>query len=187
MNMNSGSPAKPVVKVGDIVKVGQLIGEIDGKVSSPVHASVSGTVKSIIDIDSNTGQKAVSVVIASDGEQSLYEGIAPPTVTNLEQFLGAVSDSGVVGLGGAGYPTAPKLTFRESVKLDYILINGAECEPYITSDTRTMLDETEYVMSRIWNNSSALSATAALSGSAAPAIRRRRSSHSGNLSSLTIF
>ena len=146
MKMHSGSPAKLIVKVGDAVKVGQLIGEVDGKVSSPVHSSVSGTVKSIVDLDSNTGQKTTSVVIASDGEQSLYEGISPPTVTNLEQFLDAVRDSGVVGLGGAGYPTAPKLTFRESVKLDYILINGAECEPYITSDTRTMVDDAENVI-----------------------------------------
>jgi len=146
MKMHSGAPAKLTVKVGDAVKVGQLIGEVDGKVCSPVHSSVSGTVKSIVELDSNTGQKATSVVITTDGQQTLYEGISPPTVTNLEEFLDAVMYSGVVGLGGAGYPTAPKLTFRESVKLDYILINGAECEPYITSDTRTMLDDAEYVV-----------------------------------------
>ena len=145
MKMHSGSPARPVVGVGDLVKVGQLIGEAEGRVSSPVHASVSGKVKSIVDLDSNTGQKAVSVTIASDGGQSVYEGLAPPEVTNLTQFLEAVQNSGVVGLGGAGYPTAPKLTLKESVHLDYILINGAECEPYITSDTRTMIDEADYV------------------------------------------
>ncbi|MDR0325993.1 MAG: electron transport complex subunit RsxC [Oscillospiraceae bacterium] len=145
MKMHSGSPAKPVVAAGDHVKVGQLIGEADGRVSSPVHASVSGKVKSINDTDSVTGQKAISVTIASDGEQSVYEGAAPPPVTSLAQFLEAVHNSGVVGLGGAGYPTAPKLTLKESVELDYILINGAECEPYITSDTRAMIDEAEYV------------------------------------------
>jgi electron transport complex protein RnfC len=133
------------VAVGDTVKVGQLIGEAGGRVSSPVHASVSGTVKSIDDVDRVTGKKSASITIASDGEQALFEGLAPPEVTNLTQFLGAVQNSGVVGLGGAGYPTAPKLTLKESVELDYILINGAECEPYITSDTRAMIDDAENV------------------------------------------
>ena len=145
MSMHSGAPAKPVVSIGDSVKVGQLIGEAVGAVSSLVHASVSGKIKSIDDYDSITGEKAVSVTIASDGEQAVYEGIEPPNVTNLTEFLNAVQNSGVVGLGGAGYPTAPKLTLKDNVNLDYILINGAECEPYITSDTRTMLDDAEYV------------------------------------------
>ena len=145
MSMHDGAPANPVVTVGDYVKVGQLIGEAVGPVSSPVHASVSGTIKSIDNIDGLTGEKAVTITIASDGNQTTWEGIAPPTVTNLAEFLEAVKNSGVVGLGGAGYPTASKLTLKESVKLDYILVNGAECEPYITSDTRTMLDDAEYV------------------------------------------
>lgn len=145
MSMHSGAPANPVVAVGDYVKVGQIIGEPAGFVSSPVHASVSGTVKSIDSIDSITGEKAVTVTIASDGNQTPWEGIAPPKVTNLAEFLEAVRNSGVVGLGGAGYPTAPKFTLKETVKLDYILVNGAECEPFITSDTRTMVDDTENV------------------------------------------
>jgi len=145
MSMHAGTPANPVVKAGDYVKVGQLIGEAVGFVSSPVHASVSGTVKSIDTIDSITGAKAVSIVITSDGKQEQWEGITPPQVTNLAEFLEAVRNSGVVGLGGAGYPTAPKFTLKDTVKLDYILINGAECEPFITSDTRTMVDETDYV------------------------------------------
>jgi len=145
MKMHSGSPARPVVKVGDTVKVGQLIGEADGRVSSPVHASVSGKINSIDNIDGLTGKKAVTITIASDGKQELYEFLTPPDVTGTQEFLAAVQNSGVVGLGGAGYPTAPKLTLKEGTELDYILINGAECEPYITSDTRTMVDETEDV------------------------------------------
>jgi len=145
MLMHSGTPANPVVAVGDYVKVGQVIGEAVGFVSSPVHASVSGTVKSIETLDSLTGKKEVSITIASDGKQTPWEGIAPQKVTNLAEFLEAVRNSGVVGLGGAGYPTAPKFTLKESVVLDYILINGAECEPYITSDTRTMVDETAFI------------------------------------------
>lgn len=147
-SMHGGEPAVLIVSAGDQVKVGQLIGEAVGKVSSPIHASVSGTVKSIDRQDLLTGEiteKTISVTIESDGEQALYEGLAPPNVECLSDFLQAVSDSGVVGLGGAGYPTAPKLTLREGTQLDYILINGAECEPYITSDTRTMVDDAEYV------------------------------------------
>ncbi|MCL2719882.1 MAG: electron transport complex subunit RsxC [Treponema sp.] len=145
MSMHSGTPANPVVKTGDYVKVGQLIGEAVGTVSSPVHASVSGTVKSIDTLDSLTGEKAVTVTITSDGSQTMWEGLSPPTVTNLQEFLEAVRNSGVVGLGGAGYPTAPKFTLKDYSKLDYILINGAECEPYITSDTRTMVDNSDDV------------------------------------------
>jgi len=145
MKMHSGTPASPVVGVGDTVKVGQLIAAADGRVSSPVHASVSGTIKSINDRDAVTGEKAVSITIGSNGEQALWEGLAPLTVKSTAQFLEAVQSSGVVGLGGAGYPTAPKLTLKEGTQLDYILINGAECEPYITSDTRTMVDDPFYV------------------------------------------
>jgi len=145
MSMHSGAPAKPVVSAGDVVKVGQLIGEAAGAVSSPVHASVSGIVKSVDSNDIITGQKALSIVIASDGEQTLFDGLKPPSIASKEDFLEAVKNSGAVGLGGAGYPTAPKITFRDTVKLDYIFINGAECEPYITSDTRTMIDDVQYL------------------------------------------
>ena len=145
MSMHIGAPAKPVVSTGDKIKVGQLIGEPAGFVSAPIHSSVSGVVKSVNEYDDITGQKAVSVTITADGEQSLYEGIAPPILNNHDEFLDAVRNSGAVGLGGAGFPTAVKLTVKDSVKLDCIIINGAECEPYITSDTRTMIDDVELV------------------------------------------
>jgi len=145
MLMHAGGPAKPLVAVGDEVKVGQLIGEPASKVCSPVHASVSGKVKAIETLDGLTGEAATSIIITPDGEQTVCESIAPKSVSNLAEFLNAVQDSGVVGLGGAGYPTAPKLTLKEGTNLDYILINGAECEPYITSDTRTMVDHTQDV------------------------------------------
>ncbi|MCL2284828.1 MAG: electron transport complex subunit RsxC, partial [Firmicutes bacterium] len=147
MSMHSGTPATPIVAVGDYVKIGQLIGEATGRVSSPIHASVSGKIKSIDEFDPVTGEKAVSIVIETnpDEEQVICENITPPTVTNTAEFLNAVQNSGVVGLGGAGYPTAPKLTFKEDMVVDYILVNGAECEPYITSDTRIMIDDAESV------------------------------------------
>lgn len=145
MSMHSGAPARPIVGVGDEVKIGQLIGEAAGFVSAPIHASVSGTVKSINDRDLITGQKAASIVIASDGKQELYEGLKLPQIKNLQEFLDAVKDSGSAGLGGAGFPTAAKLTLKDYSKLEYILINGAECEPYVTSDTRTMVGGADYV------------------------------------------
>ncbi|MCL1835358.1 MAG: electron transport complex subunit RsxC [Oscillospiraceae bacterium] len=145
MSMHIGAPAKPVVSAGDSVKVGQLIGEAGGAVSAPVHSSVSGKVRSIDEYDPATGQKATSITIEADGEQTLFEGIEPKSIDNAEQFLDAVRESGVVGLGGAGFPTAVKLTVREGAKLDCIIINGAECEPYITSDTRTMIDDARLI------------------------------------------
>ena len=145
MSMHIGAPAKPIVKAGDSVKIGQVIAEAGGFVSSPVHASVSGKVKSINDYDEATGQAAASITITSDGEQALFEGLSPPSVNNMKEFIAAVRDSGVVGLGGAGFPTAVKLTLKDDSKLDYIIINGAECEPYITSDTRTMIDSADLI------------------------------------------
>ncbi len=145
MSMHIGAPAKPVVKPGDEVKVGQLIGEPGGFVSSPVYTGVSGKVKSVEPFMTVTGQKTTAVTIVSDGQQTPLEEIKPPTVTNLEEFLAAVKNSGVVGLGGAGFPTAVKLTVKDLNQIDYIIINGAECEPYITSDTRTLLDDAEAV------------------------------------------
>ena len=145
MSMHIGAPAAPVVSAGDEVRVGQLIGEANGYVSSPVHSSVSGVVKSINDFDDTTGQKSTSITIDSDGAQTLYDGLAAPVITSRAEFIDAVKNSGTVGLGGAGFPAAVKLAIKDDAQLDYIIINGAECEPYITSDTRTMLDDTQLI------------------------------------------
>ncbi|MDR0445868.1 MAG: electron transport complex subunit RsxC [Oscillospiraceae bacterium] len=143
MAMHIGAPAKVTVSAGDEVKVGQLIGEAAGFVSSPVHSSVSGKVKAIEEQDAATGDKGTFVVIETDGLQTPADGITPPTVTSMEDFIAAARDSGIVGLGGAGFPTAVKLTVKDVSAVEYIIINGAECEPYITSDTRTMIDDAE--------------------------------------------
>ena len=144
MSMNIGRPATPVVKVGDEVKIGQLIAEAGGFVSSPVYASVSGKVKKIEDMLLFHGGVCPAIVIESDGQQAFWEGLTPheDEVKDLDGFLKAVADSGVVGLGGAGFPTAVKLKVEPS-KVDYICVNGAECEPFLTGDTRTMLDNGE--------------------------------------------
>lgn len=145
MAMHIGAPAKPVVKVGDEVKVGSLIGEAGGFVSSPVHSSVSGKVAAVAPIWASNGSEVIAVTIQSDGEMTEDESIAPPEVSDFESFVAAVKESGVVGLGGAGFPTAVKLGVKDLSVIEEVIINGAECEPYITSDTRTMIDNAEYV------------------------------------------
>lgn len=149
MVMHIGKPAKAVVKRGDAVKVGQLIGEADGFVSSNIHSSVSGTVKKIDEMLSSQGSMMPCVVIETDGKQELYEEIKPPEVKDFESFIAAVKNSGVVGLGGAGFPSFVKLNVKDLSKIDAVVINAAECEPYITSDTRTMIDKGEYVFAGI--------------------------------------
>ena len=144
MSMHIGAPSKPVVKPGDEVKVGQLVAEASGFVSSPVYASVSGKVRSIDAFEGAAGARTTAIVITADGLQTLYDGLKPPVVTNTDEFINAVRDSGAVGLGGAGFPTAVKLKV-EPGSIDTVIINGAECEPYITSDTRTMLDDADLV------------------------------------------
>ena len=145
MSMHIGAPAKPVVNVGDEVSVGQLIAEAAGFVSSPIYSGVSGKVKKLDDMLMSGGQFVPAVTIETDGKQTLFEGMTAPKVTDLEEFIDAVRKSGVVGLGGAGFPTAVKLSVKDLSKIEAVIINGAECEPYITSDTRTMLDDADLV------------------------------------------
>ena len=149
MSMHIGKPSKPIVKKGDIVKVGQLIGEPDGFVSSAIHSSVSGKVAKIDEMTSSMGMKIQCITIESDGEQTLYEEIKTPKVNDFESLKTAVKESGVVGLGGAGFPTFVKLSVKDLEKVEAVVINAAECEPYITSDTRTMLDNSEYIFKGI--------------------------------------
>jgi len=146
MAMHIGAPSKPVVKAGDRVKVGQLVAEASGFVSSPVYSGVSGTVKSVEEFEGVNGLRSAAITIASDGEQAPYEGLEPPIVTDADSFLDAVKNSGAVGLGGAGFPTAAKLKVNDPGAIDCVIINGAECEPYITSDTRTMIDDAGLVL-----------------------------------------
>ncbi len=145
MSMHIGKPAVPTVKAGERVTVGQLIGTADGFISAPVHSSVSGKVKKLDEITMSGGMKAKAVVIETDGEQEVCESVKPPVVTDFESFINAVKESGVVGLGGAGFPTFVKLGVKDLSAVEAIVINAAECEPYITSDTRTMLDKAEYI------------------------------------------
>jgi len=146
MSMHIGAPAKPIVQVGDTVQLGQRIADAGGFVSSPIHASVSGKVKRIDSVLASNGRAVQAITIEADGLQTPYEGLKAPEINSLEDFLKAVADSGVVGLGGAGFPTAVKLTVKDLGKIEAVIVNGAECEPYITSDTRTMLDDGDLVL-----------------------------------------
>lgn len=141
MAMHIGKPAIPTVKVGDTVAVGTLIGEPDGNFSSPVYASVSGTVKKITEVLLYSGTTAPAVVIESDGQMTPAEGLTPPTVNTKDELVQAIRAAGIVGLGGAGFPTHIKFDV-DPARAEYLVINGAECEPYVTSDTVTMTTRT---------------------------------------------
>ena len=142
MSMHIGTPAKPVVKVGDLVGVGTLIAEANGAVSAPIHASVSGKVSKIMDYLLSDGRTVPAVVIESDGQMTPDESLTPPTVDSRDSLIEAVKQAGIVGLGGAGFPTHFKLNV-DPARIEHLVINGAECEPYVTSDTLTMLDRVE--------------------------------------------
>ncbi len=141
--MHIGRPAIPRVKAGDEVFVGTLIAEQDGAVSSPVHSSVSGKVKGIAEITLPNGVRCSAIKIESDGNMILDKDITPPKVTDKQSLLDAIARSGTVGLGGAGFPTHVKLDAKDGKTIKTLVVNGAECEPYITSDTRTMVERSE--------------------------------------------
>ena len=148
MSQHIGAPCKPLVEVGDHVKVGQMIGEPVGFVSAAVHASVSGTVKAVEPRPYSMGGNVLSIVIENDYQDELYEGIRDPeSPENLpvDQMVEMVKYAGVVGMGGATFPTHIKIAGGIG-KVDTVIINGAECEPYITADHRTMLERPDQVI-----------------------------------------
>ena len=140
MAQHIGAPAAPIVKPGDKVKIGQRIAEASGYVSSPIFAPISGTVDKFEEVLRPDGRRVQAIRIVSDGLMTVYEGVQPQSVNSLEDLISAARESGVVGLGGAGFPLAVKLDVLKQDTIDTVILNGAECEPYITSDTRTMID-----------------------------------------------
>ena len=146
LSQHIGAPSALTVKVGDEVKVGQLIAEANGYVSSPIYSSVSGKVTKIEDYLRPDGRIVPAVRIVSDGLMTRSEEITPPEVNDLEGLIAAARNSGLVGLGGAGFPVSVKLDALKKGIIDKIIINGAECEPYITCDTHTMLYDSEWIV-----------------------------------------
>jgi electron transport complex protein RnfC len=149
MQQHIGVPCTPTVNVGDVVSVGQVIGDSDKFMSAPIHASISGTVTAIGNVKLPSGVMTQGVTIKSDGEMRLYEGIKPPQVETKEEFLKAVRESGLVGLGGAGFPTHVKLNVPADKHIDTLVVNAAECEPYITVDYRECIDNSWDIYSGI--------------------------------------
>ncbi|MCQ2414216.1 MAG: RnfABCDGE type electron transport complex subunit C, partial [Clostridia bacterium] len=143
MSMHIGAPCTPTVKPGDKVTVGQKIGEAGGYVSSPIHSSVSGTVTKIESLLTSSGRSTVAVRIESDGLMTPCPDLKVPDIHDFDSFNAAVRESGLVGLGGAGFPAAVKFDAEKKGLIKHVVLNGAECEPYITSDTRTMLDHAD--------------------------------------------
>lgn len=149
MSQHIGAPASPIVKAGERVLVGQKIGEAQGFVSAHVYSSVSGTVKAVEPRLTVSGAKVVSVVVENDGQYEKAEGVGQKRnyeKLSKEDIRSYIKDAGVVGMGGAGFPTHIKLTPKDDSKIEYVIVNGAECEPYLTSDYRVMLEEPEKVI-----------------------------------------
>ncbi len=138
MSQHIGAPAKALVKKGDEVFVGTKIGEAGGFVSANIHSSVSGTVAAVEPFRLSNGRMCDSVVIKTDGKQTVDPAVKAPEVTDKASFLAAVRECGLVGLGGAGFPTDVKLQPKQTV--DTLLINASECEVWLTSDTQEMLN-----------------------------------------------
>ena len=149
LQQHIGAPCEPLVKPGDHVKLGQMIGQQRGFVSSPVHASVSGIVKSVTPMRTPQGSKVMTVVIENDGLDTLDESVKPKDIDNLsiQDMRRAILDAGIVGLGGAAFPTHVKLSPPAEKEIDCVILNGAECEPYLTADHRLMIEEPDKIVS----------------------------------------
>lgn len=149
MSQHIGAPAKPIVKVGDRVLVGQKIGEATGFISACVISSVSGTVKAIEPKMTVSGAVSESIIVENDHEYTTIEGFGEERdYHNLskEEIREIIKEAGIVGMGGAGFPTHVKLTPKDDSAIDYVIVNGAECEPYLTSDYRMMKEESHRIV-----------------------------------------
>ena len=148
-NQHIGKPAEPVVAKGDYVLAGQRIAQASGFVSANIVSSVSGTVKAVEPRPTAAGGMAQAIVIVPDGKDTLAQGIGQPTdykrLSN-QEILDRVKDAGIVGMGGAGFPTHVKLTVKEPEKIRYVIANGAECEPYITCDDQLMRSKSREIV-----------------------------------------
>ncbi|MBM3323118.1 electron transport complex subunit RsxC, partial [candidate division WOR-3 bacterium] len=144
MSQHTGAPSRPVVKKGDVVKTGTVIGDPAGRISVPTHASVSGAVADVADLPHPlTGRRGPTVVIDSDGKDEPDPSIAERDYSGFtrEQTVEAIKAAGIVGLGGAAFPTFFKLSPPPDKPIDTLLLNGCECEPFLTADHRVMLEQ----------------------------------------------
>ncbi len=148
LQQHIGAPCQPLVEVGDKVKVGQKIGDAEAFVSAPIHSSVSGEVKEIAQKHTPTGQ-ATCIVIESDGKDDVDESVQPKAdiqELSKEEILKAIREAGITGMGGAAFPTHVKLSPPPDKEIDTVILNGAECEPYLTADHRLMLEDSDMIV-----------------------------------------
>lgn len=149
LSQHIGAPATPIVQKGDRVLTGQKIAEAGGFVSAPIYATVSGTVKAIEPRRVVTGDNVMSIVVENDGqyEEVEWPDVKPDEELTKEEKIARIREAGIVGMGGAGFPTHVKLSPKEPDKIEYVIVNCAECEPYLTSDYRKMMEEPEKLVS----------------------------------------
>lgn len=150
MRQHIGVPCVPTVKIGDAVFVGSVIGDSDRPVSAPIHASVSGTVKAFTKMMMPDGSETDCVVIESDGKMTPVPNLAPVEIHSTEDLIKATRDCGLVGLGGAGFPTHIKFRLPDEKKIDTLIINGSECEPYITADYRCCMEDYDDILTGVY-------------------------------------
>lgn len=145
LSQHIGAPATAIVKKGDRVLAGQMIAKENGFVSVPIYATVSGTVKGIESRLNPAGSRVESIIVENDGEYESVELEEPKSLDEMsrEEILNTIQKAGIVGMGGAGFPAHVKLSPKEPEKIDYIIANCAECEPYLTSDYRRMMEQPE--------------------------------------------
>ncbi len=163
LQQHAGAPCEPLVKKGDVVVEGQKIGDVKAFVSAPVHASISGKVKDIELAHHPAGVRALSVIIEGDGavkewpakEQVNLDSLTPDAIRE------KVREAGIVGMGGAGFPSSVKLSPPKGVTIDTVILNGCECEPYLTADHRIMLEEPEKA---VWGLKAIMKAVGASKG-----------------------
>lgn len=149
LQQHIGAPCEPLVKAKDEVQTGQKIGGPKGFVSAPVHASISGTVTAVAPMPHPIGREVLSVVIASDGADRWVQGITEtedPLSLGPDQIKAKIQEAGIVGMGGATFPTHVKLSPPKEKPIDHVIINGVECEPFLTADHRLMLESPEEIL-----------------------------------------
>lgn len=161
LSQHAGTPCEPLVKKGDVVYEGQKIGDVHAFVSAPVHASISGKVKEVELYQTPVGTKALSVVIEGDGSVKEWAGSVDLASLSKEAIREAVREAGIVGMGGAAFPTSVKLALPKGRAIDTVLLNGCECEPFLSCDHRVMTEEPDKV---IWGLRALMKATGAQHG-----------------------
>ncbi|MFO7811196.1 MAG: hypothetical protein R6V47_07480, partial [Candidatus Delongbacteria bacterium] len=149
LHQHIGAPSKAIVAVGDEVRVGQPLSEAGGFVSVPVHASISGKVKAIAKITDAAGNKSDAVVVENDGNDEIFEGVGVKvdySGFSADEIKKKIAAAGVAGMGGARFPTHVKLSPPAEKKIDHIILNGVECEPYLTADDRLMQESPDTII-----------------------------------------